>query len=41
MLGRRLLLKIDSLYYLCHPVQVAPAVCQNGVVDDVPHPMEP
>jgi outer membrane receptor protein involved in Fe transport len=36
------LLKTDSLYNLCYPVQTAPvAVCQNGVMDYVLHPMEP
>lgn len=36
------LLRTDSLYNLCFPVQVAPAaVCQNGVMDSVLHPIEP
>ena len=36
------LLKTDSLYNLCFPVQIAPAaVCQNGVMDSVLHPIEP
>jgi len=37
------LLKTDSLYNLCFgPVQTAPsAVCQNGVMDYVLHPIEP
>jgi len=36
------LIKTDSLYNLCYPVQVAPAaVCQNGVMDSVVHPAEP
>jgi outer membrane receptor protein involved in Fe transport len=36
------LLKTDSLYNLCYPVQTAPtAVCQNGVMDYVLHPIEP
>jgi outer membrane receptor protein involved in Fe transport len=36
------LIKTDSLYNLCYPVQVAPmAVCQNGVMDTVLHPIEP
>jgi hypothetical protein len=36
------LVKTDSLYNLCYPVQVAPAaVCQNGVMDAVLHPVEP
>jgi hypothetical protein len=36
------LVKTDSLYNLCFPVQTAPtAVCQNGVMDYVLHPMEP
>jgi outer membrane receptor protein involved in Fe transport len=36
------LLKTDSLYNLCYPVQIAPAaVCQNGVMDTVLHPVEP
>ena len=35
-------IKSDSLYNLCFPVQVAPtAVCQNGVMDFVLHPIEP
>ena len=33
------LIKTDSLYNLCFPVQRAPAaVCQNGVMDYVLHP---
>jgi outer membrane receptor protein involved in Fe transport len=36
------LLKTDSLFNLCFPVQVAPAaVCQNGVMDYILHPIEP
>ena len=36
------LLKTDSLFSLCFPVQVAPAgVCQNGVMDRIVHPVEP
>ena len=36
------MIKTDSLYNLCYPVQVAPAaVCQNGVMDRVVHPTEP
>ena len=36
------LIKTDSLYNLCFPVQTAPAaVCQNGVMDSVLHPIEP
>jgi hypothetical protein len=36
------LIKTDSLYNLCFPVQAAPAsVCQNGVMDSVLHPIEP
>ena len=36
------LLRTDSLYNLCYPVQTAPAaVCQNGVMDYVLHPVEP
>jgi hypothetical protein len=36
------LIKTDSLYNLCFPVQIAPAaVCRNGVMDSVPHPIEP
>jgi hypothetical protein len=36
------LIKTDSLYNLCFPVQIAPtAVCQNGVMDSVLHPVEP
>jgi hypothetical protein len=36
------LIKTDSLYNLCYPVQTAPAaVCQNGVTDYVLHPIEP
>jgi hypothetical protein len=36
------LIKTDDLYRLCYPVQTAPAaVCQNGVMDYVRHPVEP
>jgi outer membrane receptor protein involved in Fe transport len=36
------LIKTDSLFSLCFPVQVAPAaVCQNGVMDRILHPIEP
>jgi len=36
------LLRTDSLFNLCFPVQVAPAaVCQNGVMDHILHPIEP
>jgi outer membrane receptor protein involved in Fe transport len=36
------LIKTDSLYNLCFPVQKATtAVCQNGVMDYVLHPIEP
>jgi outer membrane receptor protein involved in Fe transport len=36
------LIKTDSLYNLCYPVPTAPAaVCQNGVMDYVLHPIEP
>jgi hypothetical protein len=36
------LIKTDSLYNLCYPAQVAPAaVCQNGVMNYVVHPVEP
>jgi outer membrane receptor protein involved in Fe transport len=36
------LIKTDSLYNLCYPAQTAPsAVCQNGVMDYVLHPIEP
>ena len=36
------LVKTDSLYNLCYPVQTAPAaVCRNGVMDYVLHPIEP
>jgi outer membrane receptor protein involved in Fe transport len=36
------LIKTDSLYGLCFPVQIAPtAVCQNGVMDRILHPIEP
>jgi outer membrane receptor protein involved in Fe transport len=36
------LIKSDSLYNLCFPLQLAPAaVCQNGVMDYVLHPVEP
>jgi len=32
----------DSLYNLCFPVQIAPAaVCQNGIMDSVLHPVGP
>jgi hypothetical protein len=35
-------IKTDSLFNLCYPVQAAPAaVCQNGVMDYVLHPIEP
>jgi outer membrane receptor protein involved in Fe transport len=36
------LIRTDNLYSLCFPVQTAPAaVCQNGVMDYVLHPIEP
>ena len=39
------LIKTDSLYNMCFPASGAPtapaAVCQNGVMDYVLHPMEP
>jgi len=36
------LIKTDNLFNLCFPVQVAPAaVCQNGVMDHILHPIEP
>ena len=36
------LIKSDSLFNLCFPVQIAPAaVCQNGVMDQILHPIEP
>ena len=36
------LIKTGSLYNMCFPVQLAPAaVCQNGVMDYVLHPIEP
>ncbi|WP_213030947.1 hypothetical protein, partial [Acinetobacter baumannii] len=36
------LIRTDGLYNLCFPVQTAPAaVCQNGVMDTVLHPIEP
>jgi hypothetical protein len=36
------LIKTDSLFNLCYPVQVAPAaVCRNGVMDYILHPVEP
>jgi outer membrane receptor protein involved in Fe transport len=36
------LIKTDRLYNLCYPAQTAPAaVCQNGVMDYVLHPIEP
>jgi outer membrane receptor protein involved in Fe transport len=36
------LIKTDSLYNLCNGVQVAPAaVCRNGVMDYIVHPIEP
>jgi outer membrane receptor protein involved in Fe transport len=36
------LLRTDSLYSLCHPVQTAPAaICRNGVMDYVLHPVQP
>ena len=36
------LIKTDGIYNLCFPVQKAPtAVCQNGVMDYVLHPIEP
>ena len=36
------LIKTDSLFNLCNPMQIAPAaVCKNGVMDYVVHPAEP
>jgi outer membrane receptor protein involved in Fe transport len=36
------LIRTDSLFGLCFPVQTAPAaVCQNGVMDYILHPVEP
>jgi outer membrane receptor protein involved in Fe transport len=36
------LIKTDNLFNLCFPVQLAPAaVCQNGVMDRILHPVEP
>jgi len=36
------LLKTDSLFNMCFPVRTVPeAVCQNGVMDYVLHPVEP
>jgi hypothetical protein len=36
------LLKSDSLFALCFPKQTVPAaVCLNGVMDYVLHPIEP
>ena len=36
------LIKTDSLYRLCFPAQITPAaVCANGVMDRVVHPIEP
>jgi hypothetical protein len=36
------LLKTDSLFAMCFPVAKVPAaVCQNGVMDYVLHPIEP
>jgi len=36
------LIKTDSIYSLCYPVQIAPAaVCRNGVMDHILHPIEP
>lgn len=36
------LIKTDNLYGLCFPVQTVPAaVCRNGVMDYVLHPIEP
>jgi hypothetical protein len=36
------LIKTDSLYNLCFPARIAPAaVCANGVMDRVVHPIEP
>ncbi len=36
------LLRTDSLFSLCYPAQVAPtAVCRNGVMDYLLHPIEP
>ena len=36
------LIKTDSLFSFCFPVQIAPvAVCQNGVMDEIPRAVEP
>jgi len=36
------LIKTDNPFNLCFPVQVVPAaVCQNGVMDRILHPIEP
>lgn len=36
------MIKTDSLYNLCYPVRLAAAaVCQNGVMDYIVHPVEP
>jgi len=36
------LIKTDNLFNLCFPVQMAPAaLCQNGVMDHILHPIEP
>jgi hypothetical protein len=36
------LIKSGNLFSLCFPVQIAPAaVCQNGVMDQILHPIEP
>jgi hypothetical protein len=36
------LIKSDNLYNPCFPRQITPAaVCQNGVMDSVLHPIEP
>jgi hypothetical protein len=36
------LIKTDNLFSLCFPVRVAPAaVCRNGVMDQILHPIEP
>jgi hypothetical protein len=35
------LLKTDTLYNLCTGGVAPTAVCQNGVMDDVLHPVEP
>jgi hypothetical protein len=36
------LIKTDSLFSLCFPVQIAAAaVCQDGVMDEILHPIEP